>query len=118
MKILIFGSRSWTNYKMIKDELFRAVIDADETITVIHGGAKGADSLGGKAAKEFDLEVTVVRPNYLLHGHYEAPKMRNTEMAEMKPDLSLCFWDGVSGGTMDMLQKLFDRALPINVRFS
>jgi hypothetical protein len=118
MVILIFGSRSWTNFEIIQEELFRAVWDADDLVSVIHGGAKGADSLGGKAAKAIGIEPTVVRPNYAKYGRWEAPKKRNIEMADMKPDLALCFWDGISGGTMHMLQAVFDRTISVNVRFS
>ena len=54
MKIIIAGSRDFNNYELLRDRLnylLKDVSNKDE-ITIVSGGARGADQLGERYAKE------------------------------------------------------------------
>ena len=60
-KVIIAGSRGFSNYKLLKEQCNKYLRDKrqNSNIVVISGNARGADTLGEKYAKEegFDLEI-------------------------------------------------------------
>lgn len=42
-RILVSGSRAWSNFDMIRDALAKAVVDLRGDVVVVHGNADGAD---------------------------------------------------------------------------
>lgn len=104
MKIAIIGSRKFQNYellkKMVKDYI---LYQNDVKITIVSGGAKGADTLAEQFAKEFDFEMKIFHPNWEQFGR-EACYARNTQIVEFA-DLVFAFWDGTSPGTKDSITK-------------
>lgn len=113
--VVIFGSRGWEDYDAIEERLY-ATQEFFGPIKVIHGGAKGADDLGGKAAKALNCPVKIYEPDYERYGRYGAPKKRNEYMA-MIAERGLGFWDGTSGGTKHMIKALTDNRVPFEVNF-
>lgn len=103
MTILCCGSRNWSDWAIIKSTLYRMML-AVGFFRVLHGGARGADSDSGAAARILGLEVDVVRPDWAKYGK-RAGMLRNTAMLEREPDYVIAFWDGVSRGTLDTIQK-------------
>lgn len=103
MHILIAGSRSWTDYNKLVVTLddFIATADASE-IVVVSGGAKGADNLAEKYAKERGYELLVMPADWERYGK-SAGYRRNEEMhktiAKDTDRACICFWDGKSKGT-------------------
>lgn len=70
---------------------------------VIHGGARGADSIAGDFATGMGCEVLVFPAEWGKHG-YAAGPIRNQQMIdEGKPDLVLAFPGG--RGTADMVRR-------------
>jgi len=55
MKILVCGSRTWTDEVLIHDELCHAAASAlcKEEIFIIHGGAEGPDAMVGRIVRTF-----------------------------------------------------------------
>ena len=62
-RIMIAGSRDFNDYEFLKTEVVKAIAKRDDvvkqcdSIVIISGKARGADSLGEKFAEEFGLEV-------------------------------------------------------------
>lgn len=81
MKILVTGSRDWTDEQPILEALIaEGVIQAQrDSVTVIHGAAKGADQIAHRVA--LDLGYTV-RPYPAEWNKYRdaAGPLRNLEM--------------------------------------
>lgn len=102
MKVLVCGSRYWTDESSIRRELEKLPIDTE----IVHGGARGADSIAGKIAKELGLKVTVFPAQWDLHGK-SAGYIRNQQMLDYDPDLVLAFAKDltVSRGTGDMVRR-------------
>ena len=67
MKLAVIGSRDFNNYEQLCEHLDK--LQTDNTINVIiSGGAKGADSLAAKYAKEHDIELIEHKPDWQKYG--------------------------------------------------
>ena len=109
MNVIIAGSRNFNDY-----ELLSSVIDAfrmreNENITIVSGGARGADRLGEKYARENNLELHIYEANWSKFGK-SAGFVRNEEMADFG-DYLLAFWDGRSPGTQHMIKTAKKKGL-------
>lgn len=101
--IIIAGGREFTNYaileKVCDHMLSRLVKNTD--ITIVSGGARGADKLGYRYAKERGFNLLVKIPDWDKFGKSAGYK-RNQEMADNATHL-IAFWNGESRGTKHMI---------------
>lgn len=112
MKVIIAGSRSITNPGIV-----HAAIDASRfTITeVVCGYARGVDMIGLRWAKATGTPYKVFPAKWRDKDgelDMQAGYKRNERMAEYA-DALIAVWDGHSGGTKDMMQRMGKRAKPI-----
>jgi hypothetical protein len=102
MRIIIAGSRTFTNYDYLKGYCSTVIgFLNSEDIEIISGGANGADRLGEKFAKEFNYSIKKFPANWNKHGK-SAGFIRNNEMIDYAKEtdcMVICFWDGKSKGT-------------------
>jgi len=98
MKVAVIGSRSFDDYEKVKETLSKI----DITL-LISGGAKGADLLGERYAKENNIETKIFYPDWEKHGK-RAGFLRNTDIIE-NAELVVAFWDQSSKGTLDSINK-------------
>ncbi|NJO49796.1 MAG: DUF2493 domain-containing protein [Leptolyngbyaceae cyanobacterium RM2_2_4] len=121
MKIAVIGSREFDNYDLMcehLDSLIAQTLHGDGKVSLLSGGAPGADSLAEVYAMQRDLEIEVIeadwddltQPDALIKTNrwgkkYDANagKRRNTEIVR-KADLVVAFHNG-SPGTADSLAK-------------
>lgn len=118
MKILVCGDRNWTDKKKIKDELvevWKGLVNSTD-IVVIHGGARGADTLAGEVAKELGFRVKVFLADWEKFGKAAGP-IRNIEMLNEKPDLVLAFHCDLSKskGTAHAVKTANKRGMQVKV---
>lgn len=78
MYVAIIGSRTFTNYQLLKDKCLR-VLSKSKNVTIISGGAKGANSLAERFATEFKLPIIVVKADWQTHGR-SAGMIRNNQV--------------------------------------
>lgn len=101
MKVLVVGSRSFNDYDKVSEVLDR-VIDNNTDVEIISGGARGADSLAERYAKEHNLALKVFPAYWDKYGKSAGYK-RNVEMhkyiSEFEDRICIAFWDGKSKGT-------------------
>lgn len=105
MKIVVAGTRSFNNYKMMCDVLDKMNLSKNDCI--ISGCAMGADWLGEKYAKEHGLKLERYPAKWGLYGK-SAGYIRNQEMGDVC-DKGVVFWNGTSRGSkhmIDILHKL------------
>jgi hypothetical protein len=69
--------------------------------------------LGEKYAFSHDLPIQYFLPDWKQYGKAAGP-IRNSEMAKEAEALILC-WDGVSKGSMDMLNKANAKGLRVYI---
>jgi hypothetical protein len=108
MKILVTGDRNWRDAKMIYQALDARTGMNWETITLIHGDARGADTLADVCAQILDFKVKRYPADWDRY-HRAAGVIRNQQMLDENPDIDLvlAFHDdiGNSKGTADMISR-------------
>jgi hypothetical protein len=95
------------------------MFDPDDTITLIHGDARGADRTSEVVFTSGYFknmpEVLKFPANWNAHGK-AAGYIRNKQMLdEGEPDLVMAFWDGVSPGTKNMVSQAEKAGVPVKV---
>lgn len=105
MRVAVIGSRTFNDYDEVK-----SVLSTLKITLLISGGAKGADSLGEKYAKENNIETKIFYPDWSKHGK-KAGFLRNSDIIN-EAELIIAFWDKTSKGTKDSI----DKALKLNKR--
>jgi hypothetical protein len=107
--ILVCGGRDFDNWSLLREILTK--IHEEKTIgLLIHGAARGADSMAGVWAIRNGIKVKRVPAKWKTYGKAAGP-IRNTEMLKLEPDIVVAFPGGT--GTADMVTKA--RAASIEV---
>lgn len=110
MRILVTGSRTWTDEKAIRATFAEiAALHGPENMTIIHGACpKGADALADEIARAW-TGMTVERHPADWNGYgRRAGFIRNAEMVNLGADICLAFiHDGSRGAThtADLAEK-------------
>ena len=115
-KIVIAGSRNFTNYEVAKNYIDFCIqnIKKNNQLIFISGSCRGADSLGERYAHENGYETQLYPANWEKYGIAAGPK-RNKQMAEIC-DYVICFWDGKIGGTKSMINYAKKLNKPIRIK--
>ena len=99
MRVMVTGSRDWEDHSTIYTVLGQfQETHKFEPVTIIHGGARGADEIAQNAALSYGYHVEVHPADWRKYGNYAGIK-RNAEMIDSGVDLVLSFWDRKSRGT-------------------
>lgn len=117
MKIAIVGGRDFNNYDLLKTEVSKLILDTSD-VEIVSGGAKGADALAERFAKEFNYPIKIFKAEwdkidvgkvYIKYNKYGKPYnalagfIRNRKLVEYS-DVVIAFWDFSSHGTMNTLE--------------
>lgn len=115
-KVLVTGSREFTATSYIQGAL-RAEWEAcnHDTMMVIQGGAKGADSIAGDLAKKSPSVYSVTVDALWDHLGKRAGPARNRAMLALGPDVVLAFYkEGAANiGTSDMVRAAREAGVPV-----
>lgn len=110
MKILVCGGRDYANRAQLFQTLDRVHAKAPIT-TIVHGAARGADSLAGRWAAERGVRCEVYPADWQRDGK-RAGYIRNQRMLDAsRPDAVVAFPGGP--GTADMVRLAQQRGLNI-----
>ena len=100
-KVIVAGGRDFTDYALMSSTL-QHLLSGKRDVEIVSGVARGADSLAVKFASESNIPVKRFPADWDNHGNSAGYK-RNVVMAEYA-DACVCFWDGKSKGTADMIR--------------
>ena len=114
MRILITGSRDWTDATVIYNALSSISIKEGEQVTVIHGGARGADYLAGQFAHHLGYNVEVHEADWDTYGK-RAGYIRNKKMVDLGADLCLAFIKNNSKGATHCSNAAMNADIPTRV---
>ncbi len=112
-KIIIAGSRTFKDYKLLKERLNQLLLEKIKThnVIIVCGMARGADKLGKKYGLENNLPISEYPAQWDEHGK-KAGYLRNLQMAE-DADALVAFWNGKSPGTKHMIDIALLKGLQI-----
>lgn len=132
LRIIVVGTRTWTEQGTILQKMMAAVkghfFGAVEpsrgeleavfpNVTIVHGGAKGADSFAHQFAKEYGMQTEVFKAQWDELGQSAGP-IRNKKMVLSSPraDLVLAFVsDSDSKGTNSTISLARKNNIPVAV---
>ena len=119
-RIIIAGSRTFSDYNLMKEKLdpyIKELKKENKKIEIISGMAQGADLLGEKYAMENDILCIRMPAKWAIYGK-SAGFRRNECMcryASFGKGVLFAFWDGESRGTKHMIQISSDAKLELHV---
>ena len=115
MRILITGSRDWTDYDTIHKAIGEAWLTYGRpyATVVVHGKAKGADYLSGVAAKRMGFTVEE-HPADWSFGKV-AGYLRNKEMVDAGADVCLAFIKNNSKGATMCADLAGKAGIPVHI---
>lgn len=113
-RILVCGDRYWTKKDPIMS-LLKKLQGPD--VVLIHGGARGADSISGACGKELGLTVLEFPALWDLHGKAAGPIRNRQMLTEGQPEAVFAFHEDLSEsrGTLDMVKAASKAGLPVYV---
>lgn len=107
MRVLVTGSRTWTNFQLVRDELSK-LATPDNFLTVVHGACPtGADAAADLWASQ-NAWINERHPADWARYKGAAGYRRNAEMVALGADICLAFIRGGSRGashTADLAEK-------------
>lgn len=126
-RVLICGDRNWGDRKIYpfgwKSQLIairewiESLMHSHKNLVIIHGAAKGADSVAGQVATDLGVECLAFPAQWKVYGRAAGP-VRNVQMlTEGEPDLVLAFHNNLSEskGTRHMVSIANTAGVPVNV---
>lgn len=114
-KVIIAGSRGFSNYKLLKEKCNRFLREKrkDSNVIIVSGHARGADTLAEKYAQDEGFSLEIYPAQWKKYGK-GAGFRRNEQMAEIA-DALIAFWDGKSHGTKHMIDIMNEKNLLVKV---
>ena len=106
-RVLVCGGRNFNDRAELEDTLSVVHMERGPITILIHGAARGADTMAGEWARKNSISIEAYPAQWDVHGR-SAGWLRNKQMLEEgKPDLVVAFKGGY--GTSNMV-RLAERA--------
>lgn len=93
-RILVTGSRAWTDQGKLRLAMFREIIVDDDRTVIVHGAAPGADTMADRYAR-----MTGCQPEPYPAADFPSPRHRNQHMVDLGADVCLAFATSWASGT-------------------
>jgi hypothetical protein len=98
MRILVCGGRDFKDAAWMNEVLYPRRVSM-----IIHGAARGADTLAGQWARRFNVPERYFPADWGLHGKAAGPIRNSAMLREGLPDIVIAFPGG--RGTADMVRQ-------------
>lgn len=112
IRLAVVGSRTFKDTALVEAELKRSMAILGPELTIVTGGAAGADRLAEQWARREGLPVVVHYANW-DRGPIAGPE-RNSLIVN-DAEAMLAFWDGQSAGTRDSIRKARAKGIPVRI---
>jgi len=110
MKLAIVGSRNFTSYKYFCQVIAQV---KGEIALIISGGARGADTLAERYAKERAIPYLVFPANWDEYGK-QAGILRNQDIVD-NAEAMIAFLSPESKGTRDSIKRARIKGIPVHI---
>lgn len=106
MKVLVAGSRDWTDKETLFSILNQFEQEHPQTSkTLLSGGCRGADFIAEQFAQEHKWKIERFLPDWQKYGKAAGP-IRNNLMLEQQPEFIFCFPLFSSKGTLQLISQI------------
>lgn len=102
-RIIIAGCRYFNKDEFVFSNMDFIVSKMNQSIEVLCGEATGVDQSGKRWAEKHSHAIDSFPANWKAFGNYAGP-IRNEQMAKTATHC-VCFWDGKSPGTANMIEN-------------
>jgi hypothetical protein len=102
VRVAIVGSRGYPRMDMVWDFVTKLAARRPDTV-IVSGGARGVDTVAAVAGRMAGIQVLEIIPDWDGEG-MGAGFLRNSEIVAQVESV-VAFWDGVSRGTRDTIEK-------------
>ncbi|ASR77170.1 hypothetical protein KIV66_gp63 [Mycobacterium phage MyraDee] len=115
-RILITGSRDWVERTTVWNALNQE-LQTFEALTIVHGGARGADNIAdrwawGMSQQGYNVVIEEHKANWERDGK-RAGVLRNQEMVNLGADVCHAFPLGKSVGTRHCMARAMSAGIPV-----
>lgn len=110
MRVLVCGSRDFNDGELLEDVLKQWDIQ-----TIIHGKARGADTLAGEYGKTNSIPVIEFPALWDKYGKSAGPIRNRQMLLEGEPDLVVAFRRPNSRGTQNMIDQSRKTGVEVHV---
>lgn len=111
MRVLIAGSRHWSNRFAIVSALSQF---NDRGMVLVSGACpSGADRIAEDVAEHLGWKVERHPAEWGIHGRAAGP-IRNQQMVDLGADICLAFPLPGSRGTLDCMQRAYEAHIPVH----
>ena len=110
IRVAIVGSREFKDYELLKSTMIGFAKDYGKPTSVVSGGARGADKLGEKWARENKIDLTLFKPDWSTGKH--AGLDRNHDIVREATHV-VAFPSKNSRGTFHTIKLAKQRKLPV-----
>lgn len=108
MRVVVTGGRDYENRLVVVESLTPL---RDKIDVLIHGGARGADTLCAQVADELGITTVEYPADWKAHGRGAGPRRNQQMIDEGQPDLCLAYPGG--RGTADMVRRCKKADIPV-----
>ena len=124
MRLLVCGSRTWTDRARLSQVLDQVVADhsdgqhGDGQVVLIEGDARGADRLAGQLAHQRGWRLERYPADWTRQGRAAGFRRNVRMLREGRPDLVVAFTVGPlaeSRGTADMVRRAHAAGVPVHL---
>lgn len=112
MFLIIAGCRNFHHLPTLETAIAEFKLEPE---IIIHGAARGVDTLAQLYAEKYLIPVVQFPANWEKYGNQAGP-IRNCVMAE-RGDVLLALWNKKSRGTKHMIQTATRRGLIVHVKY-
>ena len=113
MKVLAFGSRTFTDGSIVSRRLDQVHKNVGIT-ELIEGNARGADRLAGVWASVHKVPHTCVPADW-SQGRAAGYERNQVMVRHHRPDIAIAFLDGPSAGSMHTVSLCFQCSVPLYI---
>lgn len=107
MKVLVCGSRYFTDYKLLEE-----ILNQYDITEIIEGEARGADTLSRIYGEHRGIPVRAFPANWEVFGRRAGPIRNANMLSEGKPDCVIAFRGPNSRGTQNMINQAEKAGVP------
>lgn len=111
-RILICGGRNFDNYTLLS-KVMRKIRNKHPTVELVHGAAKGADTLAQKYADEHDIITKIYPADWEKYGKKAGPIRNAAMLFDSQPDAVIAFPGG--NGTAHMIKTAQDAGFTVMI---